>query len=259
MKILREEEVSWNEEDILKDCPSITPYLLKNKPHAPVILVIPGGGYQHRAYHEGEPVAKWLNDNGIHAFVLRYQIAPIKNQEVIKQGQNALLLIKKELADFGLSGSNKIGVLGFSAGGHLAAIISNRYLYGNNCNSRPDFHILCYPVITMGAYTHEGSKDNFLGAEPSKLLTDQYSAEFTVHRNTPSAFIWTTANDQAVNPINSLKYCTALQQFNIPYELHMYQEGRHGLGLANEHDHVKNWKTACINWINKYAEKEEMK
>lgn len=257
MKVLLEDEVSWEEIDTLKDCPSITPYLLKDKPNAPIILVIPGGGYLHRAYHEGEPVAKWLNDNGMHACVLRYQVTPIKDQETIQQGQSALLLIKKELVKWGLSVNCKIGVLGFSAGGHLAAIISNRYIENGTTSSRPDFHILCYPVISMGEHTHEGSKQNLLGEDPSNALIHHYSAELTVHQHTPTAFIWTTANDKAVNAINSLKYCTALQQFNISYELHMYQDGRHGLGLANEHEHVQNWKQACINWLKRYVGKKE--
>lgn len=258
MRILSQEEVSWKEGDLLKDCPSITPYLLADKPHAPVILIIPGGGYHHRAYHEGEPVAKWLNLNGMHAFVLRYQVHPIKEQETIDQGQRALLLVKSELANFGLSVNCKVGVLGFSAGGHLAAIISNHYQYNHTFSSRPDFHILSYPVITMGLHTHMGSKRALLGEQASKSLIDKYSAELIVHSDTPPAFIWSTANDKSVNTINSLQYAASLQQFNIPYELHIYQDGRHGLGLASEHEHVKNWTEACLHWLKSYViEKEE--
>lgn len=253
LKIVTEAEVSWKEEDIALDCPSITPYLLAEPVQAPLVIVIPGGAYQHRAYHEGEPVAKWLNQNGLHACVLRYQVAPIEKQETIKQGQSAIQKTKSELVNWGLNPDTKVGVLGFSAGGHLAATISNQYIE----NSRPDFHILCYPVITMGEYTHEGSKGNLLGDHPSDTLVEQYSVELLVHEKTPPAFIWSTANDQSVNSLNSLHYAAALQQHEIPYELHIYQDGRHGLGLADEHPNTKDWKQAALRWLNSYIKESE--
>ncbi|WP_058307659.1 alpha/beta hydrolase [Gracilibacillus massiliensis] len=259
MNILDKIEVNWEEDALHQNCPSITPYVLENRPDAPLVLVIPGGGYQHRAYHEGEPVAEWLNQNGYHACVLRYQVAPIQNQITIKQGQLAIQLIRSNLREWGLSCDSKVGVLGFSAGGHLAATISNHFKetsvpddLPNEYSSRPDFQILCYPVITMEDHTHQGSKQNLLGLNPDQKLMDQFSCEKIVHKDTPPAFIWTTANDQAVPAFNSLKYAEALQAHDIPYELHIYQDGRHGLGLADEHPNTREWKNACLDWLKGY-------
>ncbi len=260
MLIIDQKEVNWDTDALHQSCPSLTPYLLENQPNAPLVLVIPGGGYQHRAYHEGEPVAKWLNKNGYHACVIRYQVAPIKEQKSIKQGQYAIRLIRSLLMEWELSEQIKVGVLGFSAGGHLAAMISNDFDQGDpaaveeilHFSSRPDFQILCYPVITMGEYTHQGSKENLLGVNASREFIETYSGEKIVRKDTPPAFIWTTANDQAVSAFNSLKYAEALQKREIPYELHIYQDGRHGLGLADEHPYTSDWKEACRNWLNGY-------
>ncbi|WP_066193527.1 MULTISPECIES: alpha/beta hydrolase [Gracilibacillus] len=245
MKIIDQQSVHWEEQYLHEDIPSLTPYILSNKPHSPIILVIPGGGYGHRAYHEGEPVAQWLNDHGFHACVLRYQVAPIEKQVTIVQAQQALLELKIKRSEWGLASDSKIGVLGFSAGGHLAAYISNCYLQ----DSRPDFHILGYPVITMKENTHGGSRTNLIGEQPSQERKDKYSCEGQVHSHTPPAFIWTTANDQSVSCNNSLAYAMALQKHEIPYELHVYQDGRHGLGLADEHPATAAWKQACLEWL----------
>ncbi|SFL86742.1 Prolyl oligopeptidase family protein [Gracilibacillus orientalis] len=257
MKIIEENYVNWEDQSLHQDVPSITPYLIPDKQVAPIILVIPGGGYGHRAYHEGEPVAKWLNQNGIHACVLRYQVAPISKQETIAQAQQAIQLIKKKKKDWSMNDQNKVGVLGFSAGGHLAAVVSNHYTESGGYSSRPDFQILCYPVITMGEFTHEGSKANLLGKNPNQQLIDQYSCEKIVHEDTPPTFIWSTANDQSVLSLNSLKYTEALQRCHIPYELHIYQDGRHGLGLAEEHPNTMDWKNACIRWLTAFITESE--
>ncbi|MGN8646981.1 alpha/beta hydrolase [Gracilibacillus sp. HCP3S3_G5_1] len=253
MKIIAKDKINWQDSFLHEDIPSITPYITRDNPEAPIILVIPGGGYSHRAYHEGEPVAKWFNQNGLHACVLRYQVAPISQQETIEQAQKAIQLLKAKRKEWGLTGKNKVGVLGFSAGGHLAAVVSNYYNKQNNYSSRPDFHILCYPVITMGQYTHEGSRTNLLGENPDEALIAHYSCEKMIHKDTPIAFIWSTANDQSVLSLNSLKYAEALQRHHIPYELHIYQDGRHGLGLAEEHPQTKDWKHACLRWISAYV------
>ncbi|WP_369403416.1 alpha/beta hydrolase [Gracilibacillus boraciitolerans] len=164
----------------------------------------------------------------------------------------------------GLLENIKVGVLGFSAGGHLAATISNYFIEEDptvnekkneknfHYSSRPDFQILCYPVITMEQHTHQGSKQNLLGENPSLELIEKYSCERMVHQDTPPAFIWTTANDQAVPAFNSLKYAEALQGNHVPYEIHIYQDGRHGLGLAEEHPYTNAWKNACLHWLNGY-------
>ncbi|SER10868.1 alpha/beta hydrolase fold [Gracilibacillus ureilyticus] len=263
MKILKQSEIDWQNDSLHEKCPSLTPFLLENKKNAPFIIVIPGGGYSHRAFHEGEPVAKWLNENGFHAAVLRYQVAPIYEQEVISNGQMAVRAVRFHADNWGIS-PEKIGVLGFSAGGHLAAIISNLFDDGDkssentimNYSSRPDFHILCYPVITMGEHTHQGSKNNLIGEQADEKLVARFSADKLVTENTPPAFIWSTANDPSVSNFNSLHYAEALQHKNIPYDLHIYQEGRHGLGLADEHPHVYMWQSVCLNWLNQYISKK---
>ncbi|GAB2555480.1 alpha/beta hydrolase [Gracilibacillus alcaliphilus] len=252
MQIINQQSVIWEDSHLHQDVPSLTPYLIDDKPDAPIVLVIPGGGYGHRAYHEGEPVAQWLNQHGLHACVLRYQVAPIKEQETIKQGQQAILTIMKLKQEWGLTPDSKIGVLGFSAGGHLAAYISNCYLQEGESLSRPDFQILCYPVITMKEKTHGGSRANLIGETPSHTLINQHSCEEQVHDQTPPAFIWSTANDQAVSTSNSLAYASALQLKDVPYELHIYQDGRHGLGLADEHPATVDWKQACLQWLEHY-------
>ncbi|KAB8138522.1 alpha/beta hydrolase [Gracilibacillus oryzae] len=259
MKILDKNQIDWQNDSLHDECPSLTPYLLNDNKEAPFIIVIPGGGYSHRAYHEGEPVAEWLNENGYHAAVLRYRVAPIQDQETINNGQMAVRAVRYYAKEWGIV-PEKIGVLGFSAGGHLAAMISNRFEDGDQSSddplyhysSRPDFQILCYPVLSMGAYTHEGSKHNLIGPDAADFLIDHYSAEKLVTANTPPAFIWSTADDASVSVFNSLQYVQALQQYHINYDLHIYQEGRHGLGLADEHPHAYMWKDVCLNWLNQY-------
>ncbi|MFC4404438.1 alpha/beta hydrolase [Gracilibacillus xinjiangensis] len=260
MKLLEQNQIDWQNDSLSDECPSLTPYLLENKKDTPLIIVIPGGGYSHRAYHEGEPVAKWLNENGFHAAVLRYRVAPIYNQEVINDGQSAVRAVRYYSKAWGIE-ADKVGVLGFSAGGHLAAMISNSFDYGDKTHenplyhqsSRPDFHILCYPVISMGKHTHEGSRNNLIGENPDESVMAQYSAEKLVTENTPPAFVWSTANDASVSVFNSLHYVQALQQKNIAFDLHIYQDGRHGLGLADEHPHTYMWKEVCLNWLNQYV------
>ncbi|ENH97272.1 Esterase/lipase-like protein [Gracilibacillus halophilus YIM-C55.5] len=260
MKVLTQEECNQEDVDVNEACPSMTTYLLSDAPNAPMIIVIPGGAYHHRAYHEGEPVAKWLNQAGYHACVLRYHVAPFHYPIQLQDGQYAIRYVRYHLPNWGISSQSKVGVLGFSAGGHLAAMLSTMFDDGiespedpiERQSSRPDFQILCYPVITMGEYTHEGSKQNLLGETQDASIIKQLSCENLVSDHTPPAFIWSTAEDQAVSSMNSLLYVQALQKRSIPYDLHIYQEGRHGLGLANDQHHTRTWKDACLDWMEHY-------
>ena len=247
MKWINGEGYKWDKKEIHEDCPAIVSYFLAEKKSSPVIIVFPGGGYGHRAYHEGEPVAKWLNYHGFHACVARYKVRPIEQQETIQQGLNMVQLVKQKMAEIPELKDQRLGVLGFSAGGHLAAMISNLSTPG-----LVDFQILCYPVITMGEYTHEGSRTNLLGHVPTDILIDRFSAEKQVHPNTPPAFLWSTVNDASVSVMNSYLYAQALQENRIAYELHLFPDGRHGLGLANDHLTVKQWSDLCITWINQH-------
>ena len=235
------------QKEVNEDCPAVVSYFLAEKQSAPVIIVFPGGGYSHRAYQEGEPTAIWLNQHDFHACDVRYKVRPIEQQETIHQGLNMIQLVKQKMSEIPASQDQKLGVLGFSAGGHLAAMISNLAKPG-----QIDFQILCYPVITMGTGTHEGSRVNLLGADPTKIMIDRYSADKLVHPNTPPAFIWSTVNDASVSVMNCYLYAQALQKNKIPYELHLFPDGSHGLGLADDHFAVRQWRDLCINWLTNY-------
>lgn len=236
--------------------PQLIPYLVEGNSSA--IIICPGGGYGHLADHEGEPVAKWLNEHGISAFVLKYRIAPHHEPAPQIDGRQAVRYVRAHAKENGID-PQKIGILGFSAGGHLAAmtgtvfdsgISESDYIEGQ-VSSRPDLMVLCYPVITMKELGHAGSRENLLGDSPDEQLISQYSAETRVQMDTPPAFIWHTANDSAVSVENSLQFAQSLSRFDISYELHVFPEGKHGLGLATELPDVGVWTNLCMSWLKK--------
>ncbi len=243
-------------------CPAIEPYLLPGERNAAVI-VCPGGGYGMRADHEGGPVAEWLNSLGISAFVLRYRVAPYQYPSALRDAQRALQTVRMRADEYGID-PGRLGILGFSAGGHLASATSVLYGTGEEESSdpveressRPDFSILCYPVISMDPeVTHQGSKTNLLGEEPPEDLVHLLSSELQVTADTPPAFLWHTADDASVPVENSLRMAAALARHGVPFDLHVYTHGRHGLGLADEEPHTRNWTVACASWLklNGYA------
>ena len=247
MKWIDGNNYSWDHDDMDTNCPAIVSYFLPAPISSPVIIIFPGGGYRHRAYHEGEPVARWLNQQGFHACVAIYKVKPIYKQETIQQGLDIVRIVKEKMEQTDYLQSVSLGLLGFSAGGHLASMISNL--------AKPneiDFQILSYSVITMGSFSHEGSRQHLLGENPPSILIENYSAEKQVHAQTPPAFIWSTVDDSSVSVMNSLLYVEALQKNNIQYELHLFQEGKHGLGLAEEHPSANKWTDLCIHWIEQY-------
>lgn len=233
----------------------ITPYFLKGKGPFPMIIVCPGGGYHHHADHEGQPVAEWLNRIGISALVLKYRVAPHQHPSPLKDAQNAIKLVRKNASKWNID-PKRVGILGFSAGGHVAASAG---IYFEDCDkssdtpikysSRPDLMILCYPVITMGKYAHEGSRQALLGKSPNDHLIYEMSLEEQVSGQTPPSFIWHTANDASVPVENSIQFAKSLSQFNVPYSLHVFESGRHGLGLAEENPEARQWPTLCENWL----------
>ncbi|BBH18936.1 acetylesterase [Paenibacillus baekrokdamisoli] len=242
-----------------EDRPAITPYLIEGSNGA--VIVCPGGGYGMRADHEGEPIALWLNSIGISAFVLRYRVAPYQYPCALNDVQRAIRHVRLHAEEWGLD-SGKIGVLGFSAGGHLVASAGTLYDSGHpnaadpvdRQSSRPDFIILCYPVITMEKpYTHEGSLHNLLGTEPDELLVSRLSGERQVTSDTPPTFLWHTSDDGAVPIENSLAFAAALSHAGVPFDLHVYEKGPHGLGLAKEDEHVATWTTVCALWLKRYG------
>lgn len=239
-----------------EDCPAITPYLVEGKGNAAVIIC-PGGGYCMRAYHEGEPVANWLNTLGISAFVLRYRVAPYQYPSALLDAQQALRTIRYRSEEFGLD-PGRVGILGFSAGGHLASAAGVLYDHGkeeapeslDRESSRPDLLILCYPVISMtDGVTHQGSKNNLLGETPDAALVNRLSSEKQVTADTPPAFIWHTSDDGAVPVENSLAFAAALSRYKVPYDLHVYTHGEHGIGLGEEEPHTRTWTDACASWL----------
>ncbi|MFD0712346.1 alpha/beta hydrolase [Paenibacillus sp. GCM10027626] len=242
-----------------EDRPAITPYLAAGGGPGAVI-VCPGGGYGMRADHEGEPIARWLNSIGIHAFVLRYRVAPYQYPCALLDVQRAVRYVRHHAGEWGID-QRKIGVLGFSAGGHLTSTAGTHYDRGDaeaadpieRQSSRPDLLMLCYPVITMKQpYTHQGSQHNLLGAEPDPAKVELLSNELQVTADTPPTFLWHTSDDEAVDVENSLQFASALRKNGVPFDLHVYEKGRHGLGLAEEDPHVASWTAVCALWLARY-------
>lgn len=237
-------------------CPSMSLYLLNTEMPSPVIIVYPGGSYTGRAAHEGEPVAIWLNHIGVSAIVLNYRVAPHRYPIPFEDAQQATRTVRYRAEDWNID-PKRVGVLGFSAGGHLAAMSGTHFDNGNPTavdpiqreSSRPDILVLCYPVITMGQSTHVGSKISLLGDQPDPDIVTFLSAETQVTPSTPPAFVWHTADDEPVPVENSLLFAGALARSRVPYELHVFESGPHGLGLAEGHRGAMAWTTLCESWL----------
>lgn len=222
------------------------------------VIIFPGGGYVGRAAHEGITIANWLNYLGINAYVAHYRVAPHRHPAPLMDGQRAIRIVRN-LHDMEEQENRKIGVIGFSAGGHLACCVAtmhNRKYYEpvdelDKLSCRPDAAIFCYPVASLGKYTHEGSKKNLLGEHSEIELQKEMSPENAVDKDTPPCFLWHTAEDNGVPSQNSLIFALALADHKIPYELHIYPRGPHGLGTINvEHQEVcMDWTQACQKWL----------
>ena len=230
-------------------------YPLPVQEERPFMLILPGGGYHHLAEHEGEPVARWLNSLGIHAGVLNYRTQEINPASLIMDVTEALAWVRETPKEWNVR-RGQIGLTGFSAGGHLAAItaVTAAAAY------KPDLLLLGYPVITFEKpYVHAGSRLNLLGRNPPPADIIAYSAERQVGSGTPPAFIWATANDASVPVENSLKFAAALSGCGIPFELHIFEEGRHGLGLSEGNAECRQWLQLCAAWLEKhhYVTKED--
>lgn len=239
---------------------TLRPFALRSGQLFPAVLVLPGGGYGGCADHEGDPVACWLNSLGISAFVLDYSVAPRRFPRPLHDARRAMQYIRRHAEPFKID-PDRVGVIGFSAGGHLAASLSNLYGEKNpavadeleEVGARPDLAILCYPVISWGPFGHVGSKNNLLGPDPDPCLVERTSMENAVHAATPPTFLWHTAADGGVPVENSYLYAMALRKNKVPHELHVYPEGAHGLGLATQRNkrnpHVAQWRHACERWL----------
>jgi acetyl esterase/lipase len=218
----------------------------------PAILVLPGGSYSGQAGHEAEPVAEWLASLGIHAYVLRYRVSPHRHPAPLEDAKAALLRIRGGSHGLAVDGT-RVGVLGFSAGGHLAATLSTAAATGNGeldvQAAVPDLTVLCYPVVSYREAVHQESVDNLLGESPSDELLEEVSADLHVTGSTPPAFVWHTADDAAVPLHHSLAYAAALVRAGVPAELHVFPHGRHGLGLAPEDPGPDQWPSLCAHWL----------
>tara|TARA_B100000963_G_scaffold35979_1_gene26937 strand:+ start:1552 stop:2484 length:933 start_codon:yes stop_codon:yes gene_type:complete len=235
----------------------------KNKKKA-AVLVIPGGGYWGLWFDkEGVDVAKWLNTLGVSAFVLKHRVPhwesnDCRSKVALLDAQRAIRIIRANSGKWEIS-QNKIGVLGFSAGGHLASSLSTHHDNGldlsnieiDKTSSRPDYSILVYPVITMKPpYAHMGSRKNLLGEIPNEEHVNYFSNELQVRDDTPPAILFHTDQDKAVPAENSIKYYLSLRKYNIPAELHIWQSGAHGLGLAKDDGlPFKDWPKTCEQWM----------
>ncbi|MBD1379402.1 alpha/beta hydrolase [Metabacillus arenae] len=236
--------------------PTISLYLADRHDKHGAVVIFPGGGYQHRAQHEGKPVARWLNNLGISAFVLNYRVSPYRHPAPLADAQRAIRYVRHYAKEWNID-KQKIGILGFSAGGHLASAISTNFMqkYYESTDKmdlescRPDIAILCYPVISFTQHFHEGSILNLLGESSSDQLRVLLSSENNVSAGTPPTFLWHTANDASVPVENSLLYAQALSKNNIPYEMHIFPNGRHGLGLAEDVPDVGKWTELCRDWL----------
>jgi len=242
-----------------QDIPTITPFLAsKEKATRAAIIVFPGGGYSHLSdIKEGSAVAEWLNSLGISAFVLKYRLgmryhAPAQEQDAAR----AVQTVRARAKDWNLD-PNRIGILGFSAGGHLAATLGTHFELGKvdakdeveRVSSRPDLMVLLYPVITMGAFTHAGSKKYLLGDEPSSDLVKMYSNEIWVTKDTPPTFLAHAVADPGVPVENSLLFAEALRKAGVPFEIHLYEKGPHGFGLAPNDPILSTWAQHCADWL----------
>lgn len=240
-----------------EDRPAITPYLVEGgEEPVPAVVVLPGGGYSGRAYHEGEPIAQWLNSLGVSAFVLDYRVAPYKHPSPLLDAQRALRYVRSQAGQWKVD-PKRLGILGFSAGGHLASTAGTHYDAGNpdaedpveRESSRPDFMVLCYPVITFGEFRHDGSRVNLIGEDAAEELVELLSNELQVTEDTPPTFIWHTSDDPAVPVENALLFASGLSKQKVPFEIHSYMTGRHGLGLAETHPEAQTWPDLCARWM----------
>jgi acetyl esterase/lipase len=243
------------------DIPTLTPYLpLAEKASGAAVVICPGGGYGGLASHEGPDYALFLNQHGVTAFVLKYRLGShgYRHPRMLEDAQRAVRLVRARAKDWSIE-PKRVGIMGSSAGGHLASTALTHFDSGKPDASdpverqscRPDLGVLCYAVISMGPNTHQGSKNNLLGKEPSPELVELLSNEKQVTPNTPPCFVWHTMEDKAVKVENSLDFAAALQRNGVPFDLHVYQKGRHGIGL-NDKPPFSNphpWARDLIFWL----------
>ena len=242
-----------------EDTPTIAAFIPASNPTKTAVVIAPGGGYAHLSMvKEGSDVAAWLNARGVAAFVLKYRLG-MKYHSPIELGdaQRAIRSVRANAAQYGIA-PDHIGMWGFSAGGHLAASAGTLFDAGNAAStdpveqqsSRPDFLVLSYPVITMqDPYVHKGSRLYLLGDAPTQEQMDGMSPEMHVTAQTPPTFLFTTTDDHTVPVLNSVMFYTALIKAGVPAEMHIFQHGGHGSGLAPANPQLQPWTEMLIKWM----------
>jgi acetyl esterase/lipase len=239
-----------------EDKPVLKPFVRAHGDPVAAVIVCPGGGYAHRARHEAEPVAQWLNSLGLASFVLEYRVAPYKHPQPLNDAQRAIRIVRARANEWSID-PKRIGILGFSAGGHLACCAATMFDSGkpdatdpiDRESSRPDLLIACYAVVSLFDHPHLGSRKNLLGDNPDESLVKEMSPETRVTPQTPPAFIWATANDGTVPVQNSLSLAQALAANKVPFALHIFPNGKHGLGLAPQNPDVHKWLDLCADFL----------
>jgi len=241
--------------------PDLTVFLPSTeKANGAAVLICPGGGYGVLAFdHEGNAIARWLNDNGIAGIILKYrlpsdQIMVDKSIGPLQDAQEAMRVIRGNASEWKID-PKKVGVIGFSAGGHLASTISTHYaekVYDakDNISAKPDFSLLIYPVISLDStITHRGTRNNLLGLKPDAKQVQRFSNELQINAETPPAFLVHSSDDNAVPVMNSIGYYIGLQKNKIPAELHIFQKGGHGYGLSPNGGTESSWPGLCMRWL----------
>lgn len=223
--LLWEKEAPHAKGETAEDRPHLIPYIVNENENHAAVVICPGGGYVRRADHEGEPIAKWLNSLGISAFILHYRVAPYKHPVPLIDAQRAISLVRYRADEWNIKIDKE--------------------------SSRPNIAILCYPVISFSRFIHEGSMNNLIGDHAEQTLREYLSSENNISESTPPVFMWHTADDASVPVGNALVFADALSEKKIPFELHIFQSGRHGLGLAMDEPDVASWTMTCETWLRK--------
>ena len=243
-----------------EDIPTLDIYAVaSDRATGAAVVVLPGGGYGHLAIdHEGEQIARWWNSLGVSAFVLRYRLGP-KYHHPVELGDvlRAIRWVRSQAGEYRFQ-TDRIGVMGFSAGGHLASSAATLFDEGaptaqdplDRISSRPDFAVLAYPVISFTTeFVHAGSKRNLLGENPDAQLVERLSTELQVTSRTPPVFLLHTDEDTAVPAENSILFYLALRRAGVPAELHIYERGPHGVGLAWSDAVLGSWPARLADWL----------
>lgn len=244
-----------------QDVPTLTAFLPDPaKATGAVMVICPGGGYGGLAPHEGAGYAEWLAENGVAGIVLKYRLGSkgYRHPAMLNDAARAVRLTRSKADEWHID-VKRVGIMGSSAGGHLASTLLTHFDAGKaddtdpieRFSSRPDIGVLCYPVITMGPNTHGGSKKNLLGEDPSPELVELLSNEKQVTKDTPPCFIFHTWEDNAVKVENSLDFAAALRKAGVPFDLHIYQKGAHGMGLGGGRAGGPHhpWAADCLYWL----------